>query len=62
MHRLYVTHRENNLASKAVIKICGFIFEGKSREALKRFGNFENVMAHGMLPSEYLAMKQNGVY
>jgi RimJ/RimL family protein N-acetyltransferase len=62
IHRLYVTHRENNAPSEKIIKKCGFIFEGKQRDGLKRFGKFENVMTYSMLRDEYLAMKRNGIY
>jgi RimJ/RimL family protein N-acetyltransferase len=62
MHRLYVTHREGNIASKTVIKKCGFISEGIIRESLKRFGKFENVVAYSILRDEYLAMKEKGIY
>jgi RimJ/RimL family protein N-acetyltransferase len=62
MHRAHVTHRENNTPSQKVIEKCGFIFEGISRESLKRFGNFENVMMYGLLRNEYLALKAKGIY
>jgi RimJ/RimL family protein N-acetyltransferase len=62
IHRLYVTHREHNAPSERIIKKCGFVFEGKQRDGLKRFGKFENVMAYSMLQNEYLAMKKNGLY
>jgi RimJ/RimL family protein N-acetyltransferase len=62
MHRAHVTHRENNLASQSVIMKCGFVFEGKSRESLKRFKKFENVMMYGLLQNEYLALKAKGLY
>jgi RimJ/RimL family protein N-acetyltransferase len=62
MHRLAVTHRENNLASKTVVTKCGFVFEGSLRDYLKRFDKFENVYTYSMLKDEYLAMKKNGLY
>ncbi|MDR1433442.1 MAG: GNAT family N-acetyltransferase [Puniceicoccales bacterium] len=62
MHRVFITHRENGLASKTVIKKCGFVLEGILRDSLKRFGKFENVATYSMLHDEYLAMKKNGLY
>jgi RimJ/RimL family protein N-acetyltransferase len=62
MHRLFVTHRERNIASKTVIGKCGFVLEGVLRESLKRFGKFENVVSYSMLQNEYLALKEKGVY
>ncbi|MDR1173529.1 MAG: GNAT family N-acetyltransferase [Puniceicoccales bacterium] len=62
MHRAHVTHREKNMASKIVIEKCGFVLEGISRESLKRFGKFENVIMYGLLRDEYLALKAKGLY
>jgi RimJ/RimL family protein N-acetyltransferase len=62
MHRLAITHREHNIASKTVVAKCGFVREGNLRESLKRFGKFENVITYSMLQDEYLAMNGNGVY
>jgi RimJ/RimL family protein N-acetyltransferase len=62
MHKLAVTHREGNVASRKIIARCGFVYEGNLRESLKRFGKFENVLSYGMLENEYLALKEKGVY
>ncbi len=62
MHRLQITHREGNIASRKVIEKCGFVFEGNMRDYLKRFGKFENVLSYSILRDEFLALKKNGHY
>jgi RimJ/RimL family protein N-acetyltransferase len=62
MHKVHVTHREKHVASKSGIEKCGFVLEGKSRESLKRFGKFENIMMYGLLQDKYLAFKAKGLY
>jgi ribosomal-protein-alanine N-acetyltransferase len=62
MHRVHVTHREGNDASKIVIQKCGFVFEGAAREAVRYFDTFKNVISYGILANEYLAMKKKGIY
>lgn len=62
MHRLQITHREHNIASKRVIEKCGFTFEGSARESLKRFGKFENVFSYSILRNEYFALKEKGIF
>ncbi|MDR2738120.1 MAG: GNAT family N-acetyltransferase [Puniceicoccales bacterium] len=62
LHRLAVTHREWNIASKRIVQKCGFVFEGNLRDSLKRFEKFENVFSYSMLDNEYLALKKKGVY
>jgi RimJ/RimL family protein N-acetyltransferase len=60
LHRLQITHRKGNLASKRVVEKCGFIFEGELRDQLKRFGSYENVMYYSMLISDFLKLKDSG--
>lgn len=60
-HRLAITHREHNIASKRVIEKCGFIFEGEERDGLKRHGTFENVLRYSMLYDDYVRAKQQWI-
>jgi RimJ/RimL family protein N-acetyltransferase len=62
LHRLQITHRKGNVASKRVVEKCGFIFEGELRDQLKRFGNYENVMYYSMLASDFLKLKNSGQF
>jgi RimJ/RimL family protein N-acetyltransferase len=60
LHRLQITHRKGNLASKRVVEKCGFVFEGELRDQLKRFGNYENVLYYSMLADGFLKLKNSG--
>lgn len=60
LHRLQITHREGNIASRRVIEKCGFVFEACMRDYLKRFGKFENVLSYSMLSDEFFALKKQG--
>jgi RimJ/RimL family protein N-acetyltransferase len=59
-HRLQITHRKGNIASRRIIEKCGFVQEGELRDQLKRFGAFENVMYYSMLEDEFLKLKEAG--
>lgn len=60
LHRLQITHRENNIGSRRVIEKCGFVREGCMRDYLKRFGKFENVISYSMLNGEFFELKKQG--
>ncbi|MDR2720741.1 MAG: GNAT family N-acetyltransferase [Puniceicoccales bacterium] len=62
LHRLQITHRKGNVASKKVIGKCGFVFEGDFRDELKRFGVYENVMHYSMLADEFFELKEAKVF
>lgn len=62
LHRLQITHRENNIGSRRVIEKCGFVYEGNMRDYLKRFGKFENVLSYSMLSHEFFELKKKGYF
>ncbi len=53
LHRVYANLFEENIASKKVLKKCGFRLEGRIRECRFRYGKWHNELKYGMLRSEY---------
>ena len=53
LHKVQVCHKENNLASKALIKKCKFIYEGTLRDYFFIDGEYVDRLYYSMLKEEY---------
>lgn len=56
-HRIQICHKEHNLASKAVIKKCGFNFEGSLRDFFFMGDTYTARMYYSLLKSEWTGLK-----
>lgn len=52
-HRIQIAHRGNNAASQGVIRNCGFVFEGVSRDYFLIDGTYDSRMNYSLLCSEW---------
>lgn len=52
-HKIQVSHKENNIASKNVIQKCGFKFEGNFRDYFFVDGKYINRLYYSLLKSEW---------
>src|SRR3989338_2933851 len=57
LHKIMVSHFEENIASQRVIEKLGFVPEGKERDAIYRFGRWHTLYRYGLLEEEYQAKK-----
>ncbi|MEK6901288.1 MAG: GNAT family N-acetyltransferase [Nanoarchaeota archaeon] len=57
LHRIYVIHFEENVASRRVIEKLGFVLEGKEREAIYRFEQWHTLYKYGLLEEEWKAKR-----
>ena len=52
-HKIQVSHKENNTASKGVIQKCGFTYEGTLRDYFYIDGKYVDRLFYSMLKSEW---------
>jgi RimJ/RimL family protein N-acetyltransferase len=55
LNRIYATHFIRNPASGQVMQKTGMKYEGTMKEAIKKWGGFEDVVCYAILKSEYNA-------
>ncbi len=55
LHRIYSRHFGSNPASGRVMQKLGMKYEGTMREAIKKWGRFEDMVCYAILRSEYNA-------
>jgi ribosomal-protein-alanine N-acetyltransferase len=53
LHKVQVCHKENNLASKALIKKCKFVYEGTLRDYFFIDGKYVDRLYYSLLKKEY---------
>jgi [ribosomal protein S5]-alanine N-acetyltransferase len=53
LHRLSVVHFKDNIPSQKIIKKLGFMYEGKERESIYRFGKWHDDYWYGLLRKEW---------
>jgi len=53
LHKVQVCHKENNLASKALINKCNFVYEGTLRDYFFIDGEYVDRLYYSMLKEEY---------
>ena len=53
VHKIQVCHKENNIASKGVIKKCGFTYEGTLRDYFYMDGTYVSRLYYSMLRHEW---------
>ena len=58
LNRIHLHVAENNVAAIEVYKKCGFITEGKLREAMYRNGKYYDFYVMGILKSDFLKINQ----
>ena len=56
LNRVFAAHYRRNLASGRIMEKIGMTYEGRLRQHLKKWDNFEDMEYYGILKSEYLAM------
>lgn len=56
-HKVQICHRDNNSASKAVIKKCGFKYEGALRDFFYAGGSYEDRLYYSILKEEWEKQK-----
>ncbi len=56
LNRVFAAHYRRNLASGRIMEKIGMTYEGRLRQHLKKWYNFEDMEYYGILKSEYLAM------
>ena len=54
-HKVQVCHREGNIASRGVIRKCGFTYEGTLRDYFFTEGKYIDRLYYSMLESEFRA-------
>ena len=58
LHKIQITHREGNDASRGVILKCGFVHEGTLREHLFLDGGYVDRLYYSMLRNEWEEMRK----
>jgi len=53
IHKMQVCHKENNIASKGIIKKCGFTYEGMLRDYFFMDGKYVSRLYYSMLRKEW---------
>jgi RimJ/RimL family protein N-acetyltransferase len=53
LHRIYSRHFARNPASGRVMQKLGMTYEGTMREAIQKWGRFEDMVCYAILKSEY---------
>ena len=56
LHRIYARHFTRNPASGRVLQKIGMKHEGTSKEAVKKWGKFEDRENYGILRSDYIGL------
>ena len=59
LHKIQICHEEKNLASRAIIKKCKFIYEGTLRDYFFIDGDYGNRLYYSMLKEEYELLQKD---
>ena len=62
LHKIQITYKEYNKASKKVIEKCGLFYEGKLRDYFKESDKYVSRVYYSILADEYKSAKDKGVY
>lgn len=52
-HKVQICHKENNIASKGVIKNCGFVYEGTLRDYFFMNGKYVSRLYYSIIKDEF---------
>ncbi len=61
LHKVQVSHKAENLASKRVIEKCGFVYEGTLRDYFYEGDGYTDRLYYSVLKDEYMQKEDHGI-